>query len=83
MNEYWNQYNHETGTLNLGQTYKVKFVLYKTASDGGVLLERKAKLIFENSYFYTFKYKTKSGNYLRVTIDKYDYKRNPSMIQEV
>lgn len=83
MNEYWNQYNSKERTLNLGQTYLIKFLLNKSASDGELLLTRNAKLIFENSYFYTFEYKTKSGDYLRITIDKHDYRRNSSLIQEV
>lgn len=83
MNEYWNYYEYIKKTLNIGQTYKIKFILYKSASDGGVLIKRDAKLIFENNYFYTFEYKTKNGDYLRVTIDKHDYRKNSSLIQEV
>lgn len=52
--------------MNLGQTYKIKYTNYYTAGDVGVREERKAKLIFEGKYFYTFEYRSKSGDLLRV-----------------
>ena len=65
--------------MNLGQTYKIKYTDYYTASDIGVVEQRKAKLIFEGKHFYTFEYKSKTGDLLRVTLDK----RDNNVIQEV
>lgn len=69
--------------MKVGQTYKIKFVSEKGSTDGRLVLKKKAKLIQETKYFYTFRYKSNQGDMLTVTIDKQDYKNNPEMIQEV
>lgn len=66
--------------MKLGQTYNIKYTNYYTAGDTGVREKRIAKLIFEGKYFYTFQYKSKMGDLLRVTLDKYD---KTNIIQEV
>jgi hypothetical protein len=69
--------------MEVGQTYKIKYIYYNTNADVGVLRQKLAKLIFKGKHFYTFEYKSKMGDMIRVTIDKHDFRRNPSMIQEV
>ena len=65
--------------MKLGQTYKIKYTSYYSSSDTGTVEKRKAKLIFEGKYFYTFEYKSKMGDLLRVCLSK----RDNNFIQEV
>lgn len=69
--------------MNIGQVYNVKFENFLNASSPPVKLEKKAKLIFESDYFYTFEYKSGSGALLRTTIDKRKYKGNNSIIEVI
>lgn len=66
----------------MGQAYKIMAEVYTSDSVNPVKKQVGAKLIFEGKYFYTFEYMTKSGDMLRTTIDKFDYKRNPKLIKE-
>lgn len=69
--------------MKVGQTYKITFVSVKGSTYSKMVIRKKAKLILETKYFYTFRYKSDHGDMLTVTIDKLDYKHNPKMIQEV
>lgn len=68
--------------MNLGQTYKIKIINYDSALGIGFSATKKAKLIFEGKHFYTFEYQSKSGEMVRTTISKFDFKKNPGLIQE-
>jgi hypothetical protein len=69
--------------MKVGQTYKITFVSVKGSTDSKMVIRKKAELILETKYFYTFRYKSNQGDMLTVTIDKQDYKNNPEMIREV
>lgn len=69
--------------MKVGQTYKITFVSVKGSIDSKMVIRKKATLILETKYFYTFRYKSDHRDMLTVTIDKQDYKNNPKMIQEV
>lgn len=69
--------------MNTGQVYNITFNSFLSSSIRDLKLKRKAKLIFENNFFYTFEYRTKSKEILRVTIDKLEHKNNPGLIAEV
>lgn len=67
----------------MNQNYNIKFENYLNASSPPLKLEKKAKLIFEGDYFYTFEYKSASGDLLRTTIDKRKYRGNNSIIEVI
>ena len=69
--------------LQIGQTYKIKFKREKVSTDAGAIIQTRAKLIQKTSFFYVFEYKSKGGDLLRASIDKFDLNKNPSLILEV